>query len=579
MPRTGSRVCHPQARPGGGAFGRVVTIALAALLVAAPAAGGEAVVGYRGDGTGVFPGANPPTTWDDKTTSTGSAQAGSNILWKVPMPNWGHSTPVPVAGRVFVTVEPGWKCDFPVLLCLDADTGRTLWRRELNHLPATGLTAADAAAAAETWHDLLAKYRLAYTIFNEYIYGDREAGKRKFEANGFTYRGWRGGGYGQLRSMRFTDARAHRERLKEIARAGLTLETWQHHCGMGTHCIGQTFATPVSDGRHVYVATSFNAFFCFDLDGRPRWVRYVPGATGEYCRNARSPLLYKDLLISDICNKVRAFDKATGALRWSDDSQAAKGKGGAHGILTPVVLTVGGPAGAGPRTDVLWCAGPNAYRLPDGRKLTVVGWDAAGTRAVLNYDEPDVVFLTGGGEHGDWPGKGGGANPPPAALKFSLQGSNLVAKVLWCGIDGKPVRRHTGIVYHDGRLYHPNGFIADAASGKVLKGSADRRSRSRATPNTRHLLLIAGGHVYGLNQPGGKEGKPGQTGICEVYTLDGRKVAANVMHNAPVEGEKKRQIVETYGWATWPFSYSCPFTIAGSRIYIRSNDYLWCVGR
>jgi hypothetical protein len=65
------------------------------------------MTGYRGDGTCVFPKANPPVACDEKT--------GSNILWKVAVPNWGHSQPVEMAGRVFVISEGGWPetQDFP----------------------------------------------------------------------------------------------------------------------------------------------------------------------------------------------------------------------------------------------------------------------------------------------------------------------------------------------------------------------------------------------------------------------------------------------------------------------------------
>ena len=97
-------------------------------------------------------------------------------------------------------------------------------------------------------------------------------------------------------------------------------------------------------------------------------------------------------------------------------------------------------------------------------------------------------------------------------------------------------------------------------------------------PRSRHLLLIAGARIYGLAEDGGGEGKPGQGATLEVYDLAGKKLGEGRLYNAPVEGEKKRQIKEVNGWATWDFSYGCPFTIGGDRIYVRSYDYLWCIG-
>ncbi len=546
-------------------------LAAIALLAAAcgprALAAEETVVGYRGDGTCVFPGSDPPIDWDEQT--------GRNILWKTPLPHFGHSSPIVVRpasggpGRVFLTCEPGWKHDFPLLLCLDADTGRILWQREVNHLPVAPVSDAERAEIARTWHDLMARYRQAYGTFYEWLHGDRDAAQKQFEAAGFQFRGYKGGGYGQLRSMRFADADAHKHRMKTLKAAGLELNTWQHNCGMGTHCVGQTFATPVSDGRFVYLATSFHSFSCWDLDGDLRWMRLDHGEFSlrgnDYCKNARSPLLYKDLFISDVGNIVRAFDRRTGELRWSHSYF------GSHTIFTPVVITVGG-------TDVLLCVDAHAFRLPGGEPLDVTGYRQFGASGVVNTDEPDVVFFSGGGEHGGWEGKGQCPTPPPAAVRFRLEGDRLVGTPLWCGIDGEIVREHVGLTYYRGELFHPQGFVVDAATGKLLRGSREKRG-PRAVPQTRHLLLVAGDRTYGLREGrrGRHEWEESQIGIAEVYSLDGRKLAESTLTNLPVEGEKRDQVRQTVGYEKWQFSYACPFTIAGDRLYVRCNDYIVCI--
>lgn len=50
-----------------------------------------------------------------------------NLLWKTDLPP-GHSSPVIAGNRIFVTGSEGDKL---ITICLDADTGRTLWRRDL----------------------------------------------------------------------------------------------------------------------------------------------------------------------------------------------------------------------------------------------------------------------------------------------------------------------------------------------------------------------------------------------------------------------------------------------------------------
>ena len=103
---------------------RFVPQLLLALLVvfgmprgaAADAAGPELApdrpVGWRGDGSGQFPWANPVARWD----------AGENVLWKSEV-GAGHSSPIVVGRRLLITSEPD------VLVCLDAETGEELWRK------------------------------------------------------------------------------------------------------------------------------------------------------------------------------------------------------------------------------------------------------------------------------------------------------------------------------------------------------------------------------------------------------------------------------------------------------------------
>jgi outer membrane protein assembly factor BamB len=74
--------------------------------------------GPRGDGTSLEK--NPPTSWDGTT--------GENIRWKVKIPGEGHSSPVIWDDRLFLTT-----ClpdsEQRVLLCLDRESGKTLWRK------------------------------------------------------------------------------------------------------------------------------------------------------------------------------------------------------------------------------------------------------------------------------------------------------------------------------------------------------------------------------------------------------------------------------------------------------------------
>src|SRR3982750_4544359 len=50
-----------------------------------------------------------------------------NVVWKAAVP-YGQSSPVIVGTRVYLTASEG---DRLITLCLDSQTGRELWRRDL----------------------------------------------------------------------------------------------------------------------------------------------------------------------------------------------------------------------------------------------------------------------------------------------------------------------------------------------------------------------------------------------------------------------------------------------------------------
>jgi len=72
--------------------------------------------GPRGDGTSLE--TNVPTRWD----------AATNIVWKTALPGVGHASPIIWGDRVFtITALKGTRQR--VLLCLDRQTGKLLWRK------------------------------------------------------------------------------------------------------------------------------------------------------------------------------------------------------------------------------------------------------------------------------------------------------------------------------------------------------------------------------------------------------------------------------------------------------------------
>jgi len=77
----------------------------------------EHPIGFRGDGSGHFPGATPPVSFSEKE--------GKNVRWSIKLPSWSQSTPLVIGKRVITSAEPD------TTLCVDADTGKVLWQDSL----------------------------------------------------------------------------------------------------------------------------------------------------------------------------------------------------------------------------------------------------------------------------------------------------------------------------------------------------------------------------------------------------------------------------------------------------------------
>jgi outer membrane protein assembly factor BamB len=70
-------------------------------------------VGWRTDGRGFYPDAEPPTAFSPT----------ENVVWAAPMPSWSNACPVVLGDRVFTSAEPD------LLIAVDKTSGKVLWER------------------------------------------------------------------------------------------------------------------------------------------------------------------------------------------------------------------------------------------------------------------------------------------------------------------------------------------------------------------------------------------------------------------------------------------------------------------
>ena len=244
-------------------------------------------LGWRCDGTGIFPDTNPPTEW---------TPAGRNIRWKTkfddPYP-WGNAQPVVVGKRLIVFHEPTF------MACLDADTGAILWRKDVNLL----------------WTLKGAEFDKSWALWQE----------RQQVAEG-----WRKGEPAAI------------ARLKELDAILLPKVNLGRGDGCQTKYLkGYGFATPVTDGALVYVKNASGVLAAVDPGGDVKWVRDI-GYNGGHSSVASPCLVDGRLLVwnteeggkGKTCI-LSCFEAKTGGLLWKTEPRP---NGPGDGCASPIVL-------------------------------------------------------------------------------------------------------------------------------------------------------------------------------------------------------------------------------------------------
>jgi outer membrane protein assembly factor BamB len=244
----------------------------------------ERPVGWRGDGTGHYPGATPPTTW-------GRTPAGekTNIVWETKLPCYSWATPIIVGEKIFVRSDPY------DLICLNKKDGKILWIR--SHGPQIVITdeekkANPALAAADPLNAKLKEVNDAYVAQGS----TPEILKQKHDLQH------------QIDDIIKKADRKYR----------LPPDMWVESSS------GYTAATPVSDGKFIWLISGSGVAACYDVDGNLKWANFVSLADGwgEH-GDPLSPALVGGKLIR---HGPTALDPATGKEIWSVPLQNARGQ-------------------------------------------------------------------------------------------------------------------------------------------------------------------------------------------------------------------------------------------------------------
>lgn len=306
-------------------------------------------------------------------------------------------------------------------------------------------------------------------------------------------------------------------------------------------------ASPVTDGERVIVSFGSAGVCAYDFQGKKSWSRDL-GPIDHIWGYASSPVIYKDLVViyhgPGPGSRLVALNKKTGVTAWEwkepawdtrDRTDGFKGRedGAVDGTWsTPIVISING-------RDEMVMAFPTqmmAFDPATGKQL----WSCDGMSPLI-YTSPfygDGVIVTLGGYTGN-----------SLAVRPGGSGDVTGSHRLW-----HFVRHNGGIgsgVIRDGRIYyHTTG--ADALCLDLKTGATvwEQRLRTETKQGASWAsMTMAGDRIY----------------------LPNKKGDTFVFRAAP----KFEQIaVNSLGEDT-----DSSVVISGGRIFLRTHQALWCIGK
>ncbi len=491
----------------------------------------EAPIGWRGDGTGRYPGATGPTVWERTAGANGYTTKG--IVWMAPLPNIGVGSPIVVGDRIFLTAE------VQDLICLDKKTGRILWIRSAPEFEGLSdeerkLDPVYAEKLAPLLADLVKANAEAVAALNAALPTAMTAAPHALDPA----------------------LKRKRDLEKQIQDAQVAIDKKEFNHDWRQAVFGFSGTTPTSDGRHVFVFYTTGVVACYDLEGNRQWINRGGTDMSEH-GNFASPLLAGNRLVV-WANEMRAYEVDSGKLAWTTPAKAFNTYGSLFRLQSGKDLVAAFQWGF-------------FTRIRDGHAI----WDAGafGDSVSTPIVEGDTIFAHVGYPRANDETKGMRAFKIPA----NTDGGKLTAtrsfKTDWAedeiAVDKKKNPFDRGYVasplYVDGLLYQVTQgaglLVNDAATGAVVY-----RKVLPLKPRTQYWNwagcatspTLAGKLIYLMDnqgntlviQPGREYREVARNFIAESKDKDGKDQAQNL---------------------------ATPF-FEGTRMYYRTPGFLYCIG-
>jgi hypothetical protein len=292
---------------------------------------------------------------------------------------------------------------------------------------------------------------------------------------------------------------------------------------------GYASSTPVADGERVYAFFGKSGVFAFDLTGKQLWQADVGSGLSGW-GSAASPVLHGDLIIVNASvesESLVALDKKTGKEKW-------RAKGIKESWNTPLIVM----SNDGKAELVVAIVGEIlAFDPTTGEPLWNCATDIAWYMVPSLVAHDGVVYCIGG--------RSGGS----LAVRTGGKGDVTKTHRLWTGKKGSNV---SSPVFHDGHIYwmHDNlgiAYCAEAKSGAIVYEERVEGGVGQVYASP----VLADGKLYYVS-------RAGRTFV----------VAASPKY--------ERLAVNDLGDAG---TFNASPAVAGSRLYLRSDRFLYCVGQ
>lgn len=400
----------------------------------AGAAAGQSPLGFRTDGTGRYPEADPPLHWGPKT----------NVVWRIKLTQ-SNAIPVILGDKLFTCAEP---C---ILLCVNKTDGRILWQKESSYKELVLTEKEKAQIEIERKEDEQLR---------------KQQSLREKDSSALQKRLKEGSAPKEETEKELNTLKGQIDKVK-LLRKELTTYNRYLEPGKGAGGYhptgGYSSPTPVTDGKRVYVIFGNGLAACYDLDGNRQWLKLIEHPTVEYGHGA-SPLLVKDKLLVHFSDLV-ALNTKDGSEAWRVKMPPSHGTA-MHARIGAVDVAIH------PRGDVV--------RVSDGAILAK-GLGSTGPNSPLVQD--GKVFYVAGQVRG-------------YALPTSMDVS-AKWEPLWKGtsIKGGSYWFPSPIV-HDGLIYALSGnsilSVIDAGTGKLVYEQRLELGGGQSYPS----ITLAGNRLY-----------------------------------------------------------------------------------